>query len=333
MDDVAERAGVSRALVSIVFRGAPGASEPTRVRVREAAVDLGYRPDQRARLLSRSRTGSIGVTFGLRHTFHGDLVEAIYPAAEAAGYDVVLSGVSPMRGDGHAVEALLAYRCEAVICLGPSLPAATLAELAASVPTVVVARRVRAPGVDVVRTDDVLGMRRAVEHLCELGHRRIAHLDGGRAAGAAERRAGFRSGMRAAGLDPSLVVPGGLSETDGMRAVRALLDVDELPTAVAAFNDRSAVGALYALRAAGLRVPDDVSVVGFDDDRLAALPMVDLTTVRQDAAALARLAVSRVVERLAAPLDGRPELPEAIASATLVVRGTTAPAPAAGRLP
>jgi DNA-binding LacI/PurR family transcriptional regulator len=326
MEDVAARAGVSRALVSIVFREAPGASEQTRARVRAAAAELGYRPDHRARLLGRrARSGSIGVGFGVGLTFHADLVEALYASAAEVGYDMVLSGVTPGRPEREAVEALLSYRCEALVLLGPTMPGRELSALAEQVPTVVVARRLQAAGIDVVRTDDVRGAGMAVDHLLALGHRRIAHVDGGSAPGAVERRAGFRAGMRAAGCDPSVIVRGGLTEVDGMRAVEALLHSDAAFTAIAVFNDRCAVGVMHALRAAGRRVPQDVSIVGFDDDRLAALPLVDLTTIRQDRAELAARALARVVDRLREPSPAAGPGRESVVTPQLVVRGTTRP--------
>jgi DNA-binding LacI/PurR family transcriptional regulator len=322
MEDVAAAAGVSRALVSIVFRDVPGASEQTRARVRAAASELGYRLDHRARLLGRSRTGLVGVTFGVRHSFHADLVEALYAAAATLGYDLVLSGVTPGRGEATAVEALLSYRCEALVLLGPTLRAADLASLVAARPAVVVARRVRAPGIDVVRTDDAAGAALAVEHLLELGHRRIGYVDGGTAPGAVERRRGFRTTMRRAGLDDGLVLPGGLTEADGVAAAERLLTGPSLPSAVAVFNDRCAFGVLSTLRAVGRTVPGDLSLVGFDDDRLASLPHVDLTTVRQDRDELARLAMTRVAARLD---GGDPAPADLVAAPRLVVRGTTAP--------
>ena len=193
MADVAARAGVSRALVSIVFRGSPGASDRTRQRVRDAAAELGYAPDQRARLLSRSRSGLVGVAFGLQHEFHSELVEALYGAAQAQGYEVAVSGFAPSRDEQHAIAGLLSYRCEALVLLGTALPADTLAGHAARVPTVVVARRVQAAGVDVVRTDDKAGARLATDHLLGLGHERITFLSGGRVAGDAERRRAERA--------------------------------------------------------------------------------------------------------------------------------------------
>lgn len=152
----------------------------------------------------------------------------------------------------------------------------------------------RHAAVDVVRAADDDGLRQVVDHLVALGHERIAHVDGGRAAGAAERRRGYREALRRHGLTQhERVLPGGLSEEHGVAAARDLLDGPALPTAVTVFNDRCALGVLDTLSRAGLRVPEDVSVAGYDDSRLARLAHVALTSVDQDAPRLARLAVER----------------------------------------
>lgn len=326
---VAARAGVSVALVSIVMRGAYGASATTRERVLKAAEEIGYRPDTRARVLRSNRSRLLGVQFGLRHPFHTDLVEGIYAAAEPAYYQVALSAVAPTRGERQAVEALLADRCEALVLLGPEVPAARLAHLATQVPVVSVARRLRPapPAVDVVRTADDEGARQAVDHLVALGHRAIAHIDGGKAPGAADRRRGYRTAMHRHGLDGHVrVLPGGLTEDDGARAARTLLAEKTRPSSVLAFNDRCATGVLDTFLRAGVSVPGEISVVGFDDTSLSRLAHIDLTTVAQDVPRLAELAVGRAIARLdreAVP-DG-----EQVVAPHLVVRGTTAP-PAAG---
>ena len=319
--DVAARAGVSRALASIVIRGAPGAGQATTARVLQAAAEIGYRPDPRARLLARtrSRTRLLGVTVGAEHPFHADLLEGIYLAAAPAGYDIALSALTPSRGEDRAVGALLDYRCEALLLLGSEAPAARLAELARQLPVLVLARRVRAASVQVVRTADDAGIRLAVEHLTSFGHRDIVHLDGGHAAGAADRRRGFRAAMRDHDL-PARLLPGGLTEQAGGAAARHLL-AGGLPSAVIAFNDRCAVGLLDTVLRAGLRVPADLSVVGYDDDRLSRLAHVNLTTVGQDVPELARLAVRRLIARLeGAAVRGR----EDVVAPRLIVRGTTA---------
>ena len=322
MEDVAARAGVSRALVSIVYRNAPGASEATRARILHAGTELGYRPDHRARLLGRQRTRLLGVTFDVRASFHGDLVEALYAAAEAAGYDLALSAVAPSRDETRAVQSLLDYRCEALVLLGPQLRPSALAELAALQPTVVVARKVRAEGVDVVRTDDADGLRQAVEHLVELGHREIIHVDGGTAPGAAERRTGYRNAMRRAGLEPR-IVPGGPGEDDGANAAHVFLDEAPDATAVTVFNDLSAVGFLNAARQTGRRIPAELSVIGYDNARVARLTHVNLTTVAQDTQRLSGLAIERTIARL----SDQPPTTERVVAPVLVDRGT------AGRRP
>ena len=325
MVDVAARAGVSRALVSIVFRGVPGASEETRARVLRVADELGYRPDHRARLLGSSRSRTIGVVFGLHREFHTELVERLYQSVDATEFHLALGATAPTRDERTAVQSLLEFRCEALVLVGPTMSPRQLDELAEQVPVVVLARRVRAPSFDVVRTDDELGARLAVEHLVELGHRAIVHVDGQRAPGAAQRRRGYRDAMAMAGLAGQVrVVPGGLSDEDGERAARDLLSRRSRPTAVAAFNDHCAAGLLASLRHHGVDVPVDLSVVGYDDSHIAGLSTISLTTVAQDAPALAEAALALAVRR-AEDRDRPPE--EVVVPPHLVVRSTSAAPP------
>lgn len=317
--DVAARAGVSRALVSIVMRDAPGAGEQTRDRVRRAADELGYRPDPRARRLRQHRTKLVGVTFTVGQEFHADLIDGVYVATEQLGYDVVLSGITAHRDESRALRTLLDDRCEGLVLVGPETSTPRLNELAAQIPLVVLARRVR--GVDAVRSDDVAGAILGTDHLLELGHRRIVYLDGGRAPGAAERLRGHRRAARAAGLAAE-VRPGGLTEREGAAAATRMLAEPELPTAVFAFNDRCALGVMDVLIRAGVAVPQQVSVLGFDDSPLAGLAHVDLSTVRQDAMGLAGAAVQRLVGRLDDP-SGHADTVDIVCEPTLVVRGST----------
>ena len=321
MADVAERAGVSRALVSIVFRDVPGASAATRERVMLAAEALGYRPDPRARLLGSNRSRTVGVTFGLHHEFHAEVVEGLYGAVEGSGYDLALGAVAPTRDERRAVQSLLDYRCEALVLLGPTLPRAFLEELAERLPVVVVARALRSRTVDVVRSDDVTGARLAVDHLTGLGHERIAHVHGQRAPGAAERRRGYRDAMRAAGLEDQIrLVPGGLTEERGEEAASLLL-ADPSTTAVTAFNDHCAAGLMAAARAHGVVVPGRLSVVGYDDSRIASLSSVALTTIAQDGTTLARSALDRAIARTEDPTEAAAEV---VVPPRLVTRRTTA---------
>lgn len=323
MADVAAHAGVSRALVSIVFRDVPGASPETRRRVMAAAEELGYRPDQRARLLGRHRTRTVGVVFGLQHEFHGQVVEDLYRAADATAYDLALGATAPTRDEATATQALLDYRCEALVLVGPTMSRASIEELATHLPVVVVARALRSQAVDVARTDDVAGARLAVEHLAELGHTAITHVDGGRAPGAAERRRGYKAAMRDLGLEEAAhVVSAGLTDAAGEQAAEPVMA--DRPTAVTAFNDHCAAGLMSALRSRGVSVPEDVSVVGYDDSSVAGLSSVALTTVAQDSAVLASSALALALSRLEEGADD-PERREVVVPPRLVVRRTTAP--------
>jgi DNA-binding LacI/PurR family transcriptional regulator len=325
MEDVASRAGVSRALVSIVLRGVPGASEESRNRVLRAAAELDYRPDHRARLLSSNRSHTLGVVYGLKHPFHAEIVEALYQAAAPGDWLLALEPTTSGRSESDAVRALLDYRCEAVLLVGPRLPRAAITQLADRLPVVVIARALPGLQVDSVRTDDESGARLAVEHLVGLGHQRIAHAHGGRAPGAAERRAGYRAAMRAAGLEPELVT-GGLSDADGERAAVELLRPGG-PGAVLAFNDQCAAGVLAAARASRIVVPDELSLVGYDDSAIAALSTIALTTVRQDAAGMAATALRRAAAEVEEP--GAPTTATVIAPRLVVRRTTSAPHPVA----
>jgi DNA-binding LacI/PurR family transcriptional regulator len=303
------------------MRAEPGASAETRQRVLDVAHQLGYHPDSRARLLRSGRSRLLGVVFGVHHAFHGDLVTDLYTAAGETGYELTLSAVTPHRDENEAVAGLLQDRCEALILLGPQSPTSALAELATRIPVVAVARGVRSAAVDVIRTADAHGVHQAVDHLVQLGHHRIAHIDGGRAPGAAERRRVYRDAMHRHGLGTEIrIAPGGLTEEEGAAAARALLH--DLPTAVTVFNDRCAMGVLDVLSHARLQVPDDLSIVGYDDSWLARLAHINLTTVVQDTATLSELAVARAIDRIDGVTIAQREV---IVAPRLVIRETTGP--------
>jgi DNA-binding LacI/PurR family transcriptional regulator len=323
--DVAAAVGVSPASVSLVLRGVAGPSDSTRERVLEAAARLGYRPDRTASALARRRSRLIGVMMDIRNTFHAQLIEDVHEAAERAGYDLVLSTLTRTRDETRAVETLLDSRCEALILLGPEAPVAQLAALDRQLPVVVVGRPVPSDGVDVVRAADDEGVVEAVDYLAGLGHRRIAYVDGGRGAISAGRRRGYQRAMRGLRLGTHIqVIPGDRTEESGARAARIVADSASPPTAVLTFNDRSAVGLLDALGRAGVGVPGEMSVVGYDDSLLSRLAHVDLTTVSQNTREQTESAVAAVVERLD---GGRTEHQEVVVAPRLVVRGTTGPPP------
>jgi len=331
MRDVAARVGVSQALVSLVFRHAPGASAETRERVFQAAAEMGYRPDRSARLLRRTRSRHIGVLFTMQQPYDVDLVDAMYPAAERFGYHLVLGALLPTHDERKAVEDLLDNRSEGLILSGPQPDAPSLAELIEQLPVVEIGRRPRADTIDAVRYADDRGARLAVDHLVELGHRRIVHVDGGSLPGAAQRRTGYRAAMRKHGLQDQIrVIPGDYTEESGAAAARALLAERRLPTAMVAGNDRCAHGILDTFIRAGVDVPGDISVVGYDDSRTARLSFIDLTTIRQDPTRMAENAVQAVVERLD---DGRTTQRDIVLEPELVIRTSTGPAGTSDRRP
>ena len=319
LNDVAKHADVSRALVSIVMRDAPGASTATRERVRAAAQELGYRPDVRARSLASQKSRLIGVLFGVDlGTFHFDLLEGLYAAAEEHGHSLILSALTSGRDERRAAQSLHDFRFDACIMLGPPTAAPLLT---GEVPLVVVGWHVDHPAVDVVRTSDARGMALAVDHLVGLGHRDIAHIDGGDSMIAASRRDAYAATMQARGLGSSVrVIPGGWTQLDGQRAARALLADGDLPSAVIAYNDDVAVAAMGLLAQQGVEVPGRLSMVGWDDGETAGLSPVGLTTIAQDPIRMARLAVERIVARMDGPsVDNR----EIVLEPTLTERAST----------
>jgi DNA-binding LacI/PurR family transcriptional regulator len=326
MADVAAAAGVSKALVSIVFRGAAGASEATRERVFRAAEQLGYRTNRTASLLKLHRTRHLGVTMHVRSAFHAELVEGIQEAADREGYQIVLSTITGNHDERRAVETLLEFRCESLILLGSELSKSMLDDLARSIPVVLVGRRAAIDAVDVVRTADDKGLGLVVDHLIELGHHDIAHIDGGRHTISADRRRGYRTAMRRNHQGGHVrIFAGGTGEVHGWRAAEELLTQDQLPTAVATFNDHCAVGLIDRLSGAGVAVPDAISVAGYDNAPIAQYAAINLTTVSQEAPAQAQWAVRAAVERLEGVRHGTRE---SILEPRLIVRGSTGPAAA-----
>jgi DNA-binding LacI/PurR family transcriptional regulator len=323
MQDVADQVGVSKALVSMVFRRVAGPSAETRQRVLEVAEKLGYRPNRSAALLSLRRSHLIGVMANIRNTFHTELVEDIVAEADTFGYEVVLGAVTPTHGEIAVVDTLLDFRCEALILLGPELEDARLAELGNRAPVVVVGRRVPSPAIDVVRTADGRGIGRVVDHLVELGHRRISHLSGGSGTIPNDRKSGYMRAMKRHGLADAIdIIDGDFTEQAGILAARELLRRKKLPTAVCSANDRSAIGLLDALRRSGVDVPGGIAVAGYDDSMLARLAHIDLTTVSQEPRQQAERAVKAVVERLD---EGRRDRVDELLEPRLVIRHTTFP--------
>ncbi|RZS36423.1 LacI family transcriptional regulator [Herbihabitans rhizosphaerae] len=324
MEDVARRAGVSRALVSLVMRGSPKVSAQRRDAVLAAAEELGYSPHAMARSLASRTSTVLGVMVSdLHNAFFAEVVDGLEAVAAAEGFDLIINtgGRSAAR-ERRAVTSLLSFRPAGLALLGPVVPTSTIASAAGQVPVVLVARSCRLAEVDMVNDDGEAGSRIAVDHLVSLGHNRITHLDGGAGSQSALRRRGYVDGMRAHGLNPD-VVASEYTDVAGAKVVSQLLErgLDELPTALVAANDFNAVGAISALEEAGLRVPDDISVIGYDNTSLAGLRHVSLTTVDQPRHEMGRLAGEALLQRVRGE---RTDAARHLLHPSLVVRTTTA---------
>ncbi len=303
--EIARAAGVSIATVSRVINGRPDVSPQTREVVLRVVREHGFSTNRNARALSGGRTGLVGVTL---------------PILEAAYFAVIVSGTA---------EALYEHDMRIVLC--PTLhqherevtlldrlmhgttdgavlmlPEESNAELRAlqetGYPFVVVDPRVQLDqGIPAVSASNASGARAGVEHLLSLGHRRIGAILGPPDwMATTERLNGYRSALAAAGVlpAPDLVVESDFSIESGEAAAASLLDLPERPTAIFGFNDNVAIGALRAAEARGLTVPDDLSVVGFDDSEQSGLVTPALTTVRQPLAEMGRMAVSLLLRLL-----------------------------------
>lgn len=325
--DVADRAGVSKSLVSLVMREPDRVSDASRKAVLEAADELGYRPNAVARSLVQRRTRVIGVILSdLHNPFFADVADGIEEAAFRHGYRAMLSsGFLDSKRERGAIETMLELRVDALIMLGSMMKVSTIEKVAASLPVTLLGRHTRSKMVDSVGGDDSAGAREAIDHLVSQGHSRIAHIHAGSAAGAPRRRSGYEKAMRRHGLEAQIrLVRGDFTEKGGASAMREILASGDIPSAVFAPNDFAALGAMETIDAAGLGIPGDISLVGYDDLTLAGLPRIGLTTIGQPRADLGREAVHLVLERLD---DGRESARHVVVPPNLVVRATTGPPP------
>lgn len=326
IEDVAARSGVSTATVSRVLSGSVPAREETRERVLMAARELDYRPSGVARALKRNETRTLGLLItDITNPFYPQVVRAVEAAAHARGYGIVLAdgGDDPARELEH-LDLLVERRVDGIVVASSRLTRRHADRLhATAVPVVLVNDSVPGSGLPTVTTAHRRGARLATEHLIALGHRRIGHIGApSDQAAAGQRRRGVREALRAAGLDEPVLAVGDGGVAGGAGAVGALVEAGV--TGIVAYNDLTAIGALRALRRAGVDVPGRVSVVGFDDIEMAAWTEPPLTTMRQPTDALGRWAVDRLTDVLG---GAGPREEGATLEAQLVVRESTAPPP------
>lgn len=301
LDDVALAAGMSRAQTSRALRGDPGVRPETRDRIAKIAAELGYRPNLAARSLVSAHSSAVGLLIGdPNNPFHIELAQSIDRELIAAGFEPTTTlRAADDTSVTSAVERLLRLRAAGVILIANSLSAKAIGDIADSLPCVYMGSlQVKHPQVTAITVDDDGGIRRAMEHLFSLGHRRIAHLGGGTEASARERTRAYCEAMKEAGLEP-FYLRGTHDAASGRRGVDVLFADPEPPTAILASNDYLALGILDRLRGMGLSVPDDVSVIGFDDIPNASNSVFSLSTLRQDTDAQARVAVESLKEILA----------------------------------
>lgn len=331
--EVARRAGVSVATVSRVYNHSPSVREETRLRVRRTAQRLGYSPHGAARSLVTKRTHTIGVLLpDLYGEFFSELIRGIDQTAQARGYHVLLSSARSQRESLEAALRSMRGRVDGLILMTPDLDAAAAGRsLPAGFPVVLLNGPPSDAACDSFGIANFDGAAAIVRHLASLGHRRIAIICGAEQNfDAAERLRGYRAALAELGLevDPALELPGDFSEAAGHVAARRMLERAVRPTAVFAANDGMAIGALSAFREAGVRVPEDVAVVGFDDIPMARYVDPALTSVRVDISELGKSATDRLLDALAEPSPRT--LRHHTLPTTLVVRRSCGAPPSGG---
>jgi LacI family transcriptional regulator len=300
--DVARLAGVSTATVSRALNGTGQIAPPTRAAIEAAVEQLGYRANTIARSLVTKSTQTIALLLpDIANPFYAALVSGIQEYALSHDHTMLLCTT---EGDAEREEQYLnllrAKQVDGALVDGLVLPPDRIARFVEDgFPIVCLDRDIDSSSIPLVQVDNRLGGRLATEHLLGLGHFRIAHVLGAEGLRISEDRlAGYRDALAAAGMgvDPRLVAEGCFTEEGGYGATLALLNVNPDVTALFAANDLSAIGALSAIARNGLRVPQDISVIGFDDLRLSAFTTPPLTTIQQPAAEIARRATEILID-------------------------------------
>ncbi|WP_152394794.1 LacI family DNA-binding transcriptional regulator [Paenibacillus guangzhouensis] len=297
--DVAKKSGLSVVTVSRVLNNSPSVREKNRQRVLDAVKELDYVPNAAARTLARGKTRIVGlIATTLHDSFLDEIMHEITSELETHGYFLVLS-VSKDKDDKNPY-LIQEERVDGLIILSPIHELDYVTELKKrKLPFVLVDNQLNTPSVSSVIVDNDQGGYDATKYLIELGHTRIAHISGPRVfRSSIDREKGFLRALSEAGLAPFIVEEAEFSISDGYDIVRRWIQEDRLPTAIFAGDDNLAFGAINALSEAGIRVPDQVSIVGFDDQYLAESLRPHLTTVRQPATQIARTAVELIMKQI-----------------------------------
>lgn len=331
--DVARAAGVSVATVSRVYNTSDLVRPHTRERVRQAAAALGYTPHGAARSLITSRTNTIGVLLPDIHgEFFSEVIRGVDQTAQRHGYHLL---VSSSHNERPAVEVALRSmrgRVDGLLVMSPEMDSeAAVRNLPAGFPVVLLNPSGTDDAFDAIAVANHDGAYAMVAHLVALGHQRIGVIAGARRNhDAAERLRGYRAALADAGLEPrpSWEAAGDFSEASGYRAAAELLARTPRPTALFAANDSMAIGALSAIRAASLRVPDDLAVAGFDDIPMARYLDPPLSSVHVDISALGERATVRLLHRVREPAEPRSRWRETLATTLVIRRSCGAAGPA-----
>lgn len=321
--EVAKVAGVSLMTASRAINNRPGVSPEKREDILRIADEMGYVVNRAAQKLSGARTRIIAVVAELHTPFTSDLVLGMGAVARAADYEMLVYSlpVCDRRPPGSILD-LLRQIADGVIVILPYESDYLESVVSAHIPVVTIEQGIES-AFPSVTADNYQGGRSALQHLIELGHRRIAFISGNdRLTSARDRRRAYRDVLAQARLpyDPDLEVTGDFSRKSGFEAANKLLALPDRPTAIFAANDISAYGAIAAIREAGLSVPGDISVVGFDDIPIASQLHPQLTTVRQPLQQMARASVNLLLA-LVAGLDAPSE--QIVLPTQLIVREST----------
>jgi LacI family transcriptional regulator len=304
LEMVAQRAGVSPSTVSRILNGTAVVSDEKRAAVDEAVAKLGFVPNPVARGLAGGRTLSIGVVSqAIDSPFYGAALHGIEIELDAAGYSpLFMSGHWRADEEARCIDVLKSRRVDGLIVLTGRLADSALRSVARSLPVVVTGRHLKAGNLLSMDFDNREGARQAAQHLIDLGHRRIAFIGGDpEHPDAVDRLQGHRSAIEAAGLrfDPALVLAGNFTEHSGLLAAERLLDSRTRFSAILAANDQMAFGAALGLHRRGRHVPDDVSLVGFDDVAGSLYMVPPLTTVHNPIQEIGQLAARAMLGLLA----------------------------------